>query len=179
MLAFVRIVVGLGVLTLGRQLYWLFVAGVGFVVGITLANRLLDTPSAVVALLVALGAGLVGGLLALFLQRVAIGLAGFLGGGIFALNLIDVLQVELRPEWIPFLVGGIFGAVLVAATFDWALVVISSITGAGLIVQAVSLARPLALLLFFALIVVGIVIQASQFQRRTSGQSKRRPPNKG
>ena len=33
-----RIIVGLGMLTLGRQLFWLFVGGVGFLFGINLAT---------------------------------------------------------------------------------------------------------------------------------------------
>lgn len=166
MITFLRVAVGLAVLTLGRQLYWLFVAGVGFFLGMTLATRILDAPSAGMTLLIALVAGLAGGLLALFLQRLAIGIAGFVGGGVIAINLLELLEVNIGPDFVPFLIGGLVGAILVAVLFDWALILLSSFAGAAFIVQTFSFGRPVALVMLFALLVAGIAIQANQYQRQ-------------
>ncbi|MFN2155172.1 MAG: hypothetical protein ACK2UX_08035, partial [Anaerolineae bacterium] len=52
--------VGAALLLLGRRLYWLFVAGAGFVIGATLSAELLQAESAWMRLLAAIAAGLVG-----------------------------------------------------------------------------------------------------------------------
>ena len=65
-----------------------------------------------------------------------------------------------RLAWVPVIIGGILGVVLVVALFEWALIILSSLTGAGLIVEAARFRPPIAGLLFVALLIVGIGIQA-------------------
>jgi hypothetical protein len=66
------------------------------------------------------------------------------------------------PEraWIPFLVGGVIGAALMIYIFDWALIFFSSISGAHLIIHSFHTNRAMTAVLFIALVVVGIVVQA-------------------
>jgi hypothetical protein len=167
MIAFVRIAVGSAVLLAGRKLYWLFVGAAGFALGIALTSRLLQRQPTWVMLLIALAAGLAGTLLALFLQRVAIGIAGFVSGAYIASSLIGLFS-EDAPGWQGWLIifaGGIVGSILIGVLFDWALIVLSSLTGAGLIVQALPL-QPLVLTLFFGLLVAaGIATQANLMTR--------------
>jgi hypothetical protein len=161
-----RILVGIAVLTLGRKLFWLFVGAVGFVLGMSLATQFLGGQPDWVILLIALIAGLIGTLLALFLQRVAVGLAGFIAGGYITINLLAVLGWETGwIPWLSFVIGGVIGAVLVAALFDWALIILSSLTGATLIVQAIRVGSLLAALLFIVLLIVGVATQASLLKR--------------
>jgi hypothetical protein len=164
----VNVVVGLVVLVLGRKLFWLFVGVVGFVAGLSLATQyLVDQPTWVI-LVIALAAGLVGALLAVFLQTVAIAVAGFIGGGYVVVGLLDMLGVQPQAglaAWIPFIIGGIVGLVLALALFEWALIVLSSFVGATLVVQGIELRPAIAGLVFLVLIVVGFFIQAAMLQR--------------
>src|SRR5947208_14825043 len=73
--------IGIVILFFGRKLFWLCVAAVGFVAGVELAPHLVNEPSPLLQLTVAIVLGLIGALLALFLQKVAIAVFGFLAGG--------------------------------------------------------------------------------------------------
>jgi hypothetical protein len=65
------------------------------------------------------------------------------------------------------LIGGIFGALLLMAVFDWAVIFISSLIGAHLISTAIVLPPTGHVLLFAALVVCGMVAQAITFRGRT------------
>ena len=67
---------GVALLTTGRKLYWLFVGVVGFVAGISLSRLLFKSETQWVLLAIALVAGVLGAVLALFLQGLAVGAAG-------------------------------------------------------------------------------------------------------
>lgn len=161
MTTIIQIVLGVVTLLTGRKLFWLFVGVIGFVVGIGLATQLFSGESEIALLAIALVAGIVGALLAVFLQRLAVGAAGFLAGGYIALSLLDLLGLKLAlPGWIPFLIGGVLGAVLLAAMFDWALIILSSLVGANLLVEAMKAQQVLGVVLFILLFFVGLAIQA-------------------
>jgi hypothetical protein len=162
-----RIVVGLMVLTLGRKLFWLFVGAVGFVIGISLVSQLFSAAPFWLVLVVAVVAGILGAVLALFVQHVAIGLAGFIGGGYVLISVLDFLglQVSSVPVWLIFLIGGIIGLILIMALFSWTLIVLSSLTGASLVVQGVHLNPEISAILFVVLVIVGLVVQANLLRR--------------
>jgi hypothetical protein len=148
-------------------LYWLFVAGAGFVVGATLAAELLQGRPVWIQLLVALAAGVVGLLLAWFLQRAAIGIAGLVAGGYVLAGLVSAATtIGTGTYWVLFVVGGIAGAVLVSMLFGWALITLSSLMGAGLITEAVPVGQPWSLLLYLGLAAVGILVQAGVLRGR-------------
>jgi hypothetical protein len=162
-----RIVVGLIVLALGRKLFWLFVGAVGFVLGISLVGQLFSAAPLWLVLVIAFVAGVLGAVLALFVQHVAIGLAGFIGGGYVLITVLDFLglQVSSVPVWLIFLIGGIIGLVLIMALFSWTLIVLSSLTGASLVVQGVHLNPEISAILFVALLIVGLVAQVNLLRR--------------
>jgi hypothetical protein len=160
-----RILIGILVLTLGRRLFWLFVGVVGFALGFTFATEFFQAQPGWL-IVIALGIGLLGALLAVFVQQIAIGVAGFIGGGYITLTVANALGWDPGPAaWLPFLIGGVFGLVLMIVIFDWALIVLSSLVGAGLIVEAIQLREPVEVALFVILVIVGIVVQASLMQR--------------
>jgi hypothetical protein len=168
------ILIGVALLILGRKLYWLFVGTAGCVGGIMLATRLLGGQPDWVILAIALAGGVLGALLAVFLQQMAVALAGFIGGGYVALNLMDAMGGQPGPlAWIPLVVGGIVGLVLVLTLFDWSLILLSSLLGANLIVQAPSLRSSITALLFTLLVVVGIAVQATSMHRERSNPTPR------
>jgi hypothetical protein len=124
-------------------------------------------PSAVLQLSIAIVLGFIGALLALFLQKVAIAVAGFLAGGKLAMALVASFLAEgARYPGITFIVGGIIGAILLLALFDWALIVMSSLVGAYLIGQTIVLPATGATILFVVLVAIGIAVQAAAFRRR-------------
>src|SRR5438552_18765517 len=99
--------IGIVILLFGRKLFWLCVAAVGFVAGVELAPHLVNEPSALLQLTVAIVLGLIGALLALFLQKVAISVVGFLAGGKLAVAIAAAIFVH-HAEFSTFVyvVGG-------------------------------------------------------------------------
>ena len=162
------VLIGAIILFFGRKLFWLCVAAVGFAAGIELAPHLMHEPTPILQLSVAVVFGFIGALLALFLQKVAIAVAGFLAGGKLAMALVGAFIAEgARYPGITFIVGGIIGAILLLALFDWALIVMSALVGAHLISHTIVLPPTGATLLFVGLAAIGIVVQAAAFRRTT------------
>jgi len=158
----IRLAVGAVLLVLGRKLFWLFVAAVGFAAGWTVASDLLHLQPEWLALVIAIAAGLLGAVLATFVQKIAVGLAGFLAGAFLASGLSTMLSLPSAPwAWIAFIVGGILGAVVLGAAFDWALVGLSSLAGAMLIANALDLSSTLHLLVLLGLFVAGVILQSA------------------
>jgi hypothetical protein len=164
-----KILVGILLLIFGRKLFWLFVGGIGFFAAMGFTSQLFQSQPEWFTLILALATGIIGAILAVFLQRIAIGLAGFLAGGYLTLSFLDILGVELtRLALLPLIIGGIVGAVLVVLLFDWALIVLSSLVGASLISQAIPLERPFGVVLFIGSFFVGIVIQMGMIRAQKS-----------
>ena len=166
--AIVGALIGAVILFFGRKLFWLCVAAVGFAAGVEIAPHLVHEPSPLLALAVALVLGLIGALLALFLQKVAIAVLGFLAGGKLAGAIAAAFFVHYAQySTIIFLVGGLIGAILLLALFDWALIVVSSLIGAHLIVYqtAIPLPQSGSIIVFIGLAVLGILVQAASLRR--------------
>lgn len=162
----VGVLIGIVILFFGRRLFWLCVAAVGFAVGVEIAPQLVHEPSSLVALIVALLFGLLGALLALFLQKVAIAVLGFLAGGKLACAIAAAFFVHYAHySTIIFIAGGIIGAILLLVLFDWALIVVSSFIGAYLIQSAIVLPPTGSTLVFVGLAIMGIIAQAASFRR--------------
>jgi hypothetical protein len=157
------IAAGLLLLLFGRRLYWLLVGATGFVAGVVFAERFAQLQPPLLVLAVAIAAGLVGALLAVWLQGAMVAIAGFaIGAG---------LAGSLFPDpgghtyaWLPVLIGGVVGALLVVVAFDYALIALSSLGGAALLAQAVTAERPLAAAVFLAAAALGIVVQSMQLR---------------
>ena len=162
------ILIGLVILLFGRKLFWLCVAAIGFAAGVELAPHLVQDPSALLSLTIALLLGIIGALLALFLQKIAIAVLGFLAGGKLAGAIAAAFFVHYaQHSTIVFVVGGVIGAILLLVLFDWALIVVSSLIGAHLIVYQSTIALPQSgsIILFIGLAVVGILVQAASLRR--------------
>jgi hypothetical protein len=151
----------------GRKLYWLFIAVVGFIAGFLLTNSLVPQSSTWLLILIGLIIGLLCALLAIFLNRLAVALVGFFGGGLLATQLLAYFEVGSGDfTWISFIVGGIIGIILAVFLFDWALIVFSSLFGAILIGTAWDNPSALINLFLLVLFLVGIGIQAGLMYRQ-------------
>jgi len=164
MITILQVTAGLALLILGRRLFWLALAALGFVAGMSYASDFLPGQSEGTALLIGLAAGLIGALLAVFLQKIAIGAAGFLAGGYLALGLFRLIGAE--PSALGFLVGGVIGLVLIYPLFDWGLIILSSLAGALILVQTLDAARAVSAMAFAVAFVIGLIIQSSLHRRR-------------
>ncbi|HUC84243.1 MAG TPA: DUF4203 domain-containing protein [Candidatus Acidoferrales bacterium] len=166
------ILIGAALLLFGRRLFWLFVGGVGFIVGFNFAGQMFQGQSPGLILLIAIVVGLLGAIASIFLQRVVVAIAAFLAGGYFlsAASVMALPNSAGGVAWIAFVVGGIVGAILALALLDPALILLSSLAGATAISQNVPLEPGSKGILFLVLLVFGIVVQAAQYSRT------RRPP---
>ena len=147
---------------MGEKSFVFFVAATGFYAGLELASRYLNIKPDWVALLIALAVGLLGALLAYFFQKLVIGIAGFLAGVFITSRLVSLLgaQAQVKSwDWLIILIGGIVGVFLMYAIFEWALIFLSSLAGAILIVEAVKLAGLVGLVVGVLLFVFGVIFQ--------------------
>ena len=155
-------IAGAALLILGRKLFWLFAAVIGFLFGVSIAQQVLPGQSQTIILLVALSIGGLGAVLAITVQKIAIGLAGFIAGGYLVYLMIPALSINLGSFlWLAVIIGGIIGAVLASTMFDWTLILLSSAIGASVITNHLTLPQPFPLVLLIALFIVGVIIQGN------------------
>jgi hypothetical protein len=166
MLSIINLILGALLLVAGRKLFWLFVGAAGFLTGIQLATRFWQGAD-LLAIIVGLVIGVIFALLAIVLQGLVIGAAGFLIGGYILTVLATMLGIELAgaTTWIVYILGGVIGVILISLLFDWALIALSSLAGASLILQSFLPQNAAGGILFFILFLLGVLIQGSMLRR--------------
>ena len=161
-----KILLGMVILVFGRQIFWLFVAAIGFAIGMSWAELFFMGMPIWTVLIIALIFGIVGALIALFLKKIAIGFVGFLAGGYICTGLLALSGLEVMPIfWLTFFIGGGIGFFLAIMLIDWALILLSSLAGAILIVEGLYFMPLFKILLFILLFSAGIVIQRRMMVR--------------
>ena len=154
-------ILGVILLVSGRKLYWFFTAVAGMLGGIYLSGVVLDAPSQGWQIAFAVIGAILGAILAVALQKLAIALAGFLAGGYGAIFLWQALGLaDGKIEWVPFIIGGILGTVLVAIAFEYGLIALSAWAGATLISQQLDIGGWVGVAAFIGLLIAGVIIQA-------------------
>jgi len=165
MLGILDIILGGALLLVGRKLFWLFVGAIGFVIGIQVATRFFHG-SELIAIVAGLVLGIIFAVLAIFLESIAIAIAGFLGGGYILLSITALFGLDKGAvTWIAFIIGGIIGLVLISFLFDWALIIISSLAGASMVVSGFNFGMATGGLIFLILFIAGVLIQGSELRR--------------
>jgi len=165
----IQIVAGTALLCLGRRLFWLFVGVVGFLAGMEIAGTLFRARDPSLVLTIALVAGAVGAVLAIVVQKIAIALAGF-GAGAYVVGAL-LRHAGAPPAgwiWIACIVGGIIAAVLILSVFDWALIGLSSLSGAFLVTDTLRLRSATATLVVLGLTIAGVLIQGRRRRQSSS-----------
>ena len=166
-----NVIIGMLLLFIGRRLFWLFVACVGFASGYHCAQQIWGIHSPVLVLILSIGVGALGAIIAIFFQKAAIVVAGFAAGGYVVLSLFDQFAgLPAQMVWLPYIIGGIIGAIILFFIFDWALIFLSTLTGATLIVQMAAFSPWVEVALFLALVTVGMVFQAKTMSSKRSAQ---------
>lgn len=147
-------------LLFGRKLFWLFVATVGFLIGMMYIPELLPDQPDQVILTVSLIAGLLGALLSVLLQKFAVGLAGFAAGAYIAYYVLQQVTLNVGDyQWLAVLAGALIGAVMAGSMYDWALILITSASGAVIITQYLPVAMPISAVIVIALFIAGVIAQ--------------------
>jgi hypothetical protein len=153
------IVLGVLLLFLGRKIFWLFAGAVAFIFALTFIPKYatLQQPT---LFYIAVAIGVIAATAGVFLQKIVLRGAGFIAGGYVLFGLWEnFLPSQSLPWWLPFVIGGVLGALLLSFLFDWAMIILSSLTGAFLIVLALALEKNVQLVLLIALAILGIVVQ--------------------
>jgi hypothetical protein len=158
---YIEILVGLALLAFGRKGLGLLLGAVGFFAGLTIATHLFsDAPSTMLFIAALIGGG-IGIFIAFFVQKVAVVVAGVLGGAYT--GYVIAMQAGWGAEtfpWIPMAAGAVIGVILAYFIVKWALILLSSLFGAYLVVHAIHVGGFLETIIFIALVVGGILFQA-------------------
>jgi len=170
-----NLVVGSILLILGRKLFWLFVGCMGFVIGFGYAEHFLGPQPGYIVVLVGIVMGVLGALCAIFLQSLAVGIAGFMAGGYLTLLLLDAVGFQqTQMLWLVCLAGGVIGTVLLVFLFDYALIVLSSIIGSAQVVNSIPIDPEILIWVFAGLVVFGCAVQAKIMSVEPGPDGRRR-----
>ena len=166
MISILYYLAGAILLIAGRKLYWFFIAVAGMIAGIALSSIFLDAENLTWRIIFAVLGAALGAILAVAIQKIAIGIVGFVAGALGATLLWRMLELpqEGRMLLIPIILGGILAAVLVLVAYEYGLIILSSWGGASLITQELEKTALLdiawvGVAAFFALFITGVVIQ--------------------
>ena len=162
----IYLIFGIMLLMLGRKLFWLFSGVIAFVFGMEFIPLILSNQSQHIILIMALVLAIIAIILAFVVQKVGLAIAGFIAGGYVAMSIVNELGFNIPwLPWLLFVAGGIIGAIFIVILFDWALIILSSLSGAFLIIQTTGFSLPLTKVLFLFLVGVGILTQATLTKR--------------
>jgi hypothetical protein len=155
----------LGALTLfyGRKLFWIFAALVGFIFGLMVASQLALNVTDFIRIMIAIGVGVLCGIVAVYAEKLMILLVGFLGFGILGYLLINLFDFSPSINWVVFLVTGSLGAVYITRHLEWIIIIISTLIGAIMVSMGmgkfIQINFLVDLLIFIALFAAGIFFQ--------------------
>ena len=162
----VRGIIGGILLFLGRELNFIFAGAMAGLLAYRLTPLLPSTwPSwSDAAFMITLG--LIAAILVLLNERAGYFLSGFLAGGFFLVEYYapNVLTVPL----LPFIVGGVIGALILGLLTEWALILVSAAIGASYILNLFVLDPTAEILVGAGLFIIGaltqVIIMQSQKQ---------------
>jgi hypothetical protein len=166
--AAVLTVLGLLSLLLGKRLFWLFAGIVGFALGWWLTGLLLpSTTDPILFVVIGVIVGLILAGLSHFLGKWAIRIVAAIAGFvILPLLLSNLNMMGGLSEYIWAVIGAVLGFVLALFLADWTLIFLSSILGAGLILNGarvfVTFSEAVSVIVGFVLIAVGVILQSRQ-----------------
>ena len=152
-----RGVVGGILLFLGRELNFLFAAGMAALIAIRLTPLLPSDWPAWSDSAFVIGLAVIAAIIPFINERAGYVLSGFLAGGFYLADYYapGVLSVPL----LPFVIGGAIGGIILGIFTEWALIVVSSLVGALYVTDLFTLSPTARTLLGAGLVVVGALTQ--------------------
>jgi hypothetical protein len=153
----IRGVIGGILLFLGRELNFLFAAAMAGLLGFRLTPLLpAQWPGWADGAFI-LTLAVIAAILVLINERAGYFLSGFLAGGYllveyYAPNMLTV-------PWLPFVIGGVIGALILGLLTEWALILVSSAIGAAYVLNLIRLDPTAEILVGAGLFIVGALTQ--------------------
>jgi hypothetical protein len=156
----IYVVIGFIILVAGHQSSWLFVGGIGFVVGSLIADQFELVRNEVEWILFSLVSGAISGLLVVYLRRIMLAFTAFLSGGYVCYYLPTILGIKTNPDfWVYALIGACLSAIPVLIWGSLPVIVISSMVGSTLIIQNLHFGSVEPTGMFIVLSIFGLVSQ--------------------
>jgi hypothetical protein len=162
----VRGVIGGILLFLGHELNFLFAGAMAALLAVRLTPLLPPQwPGwADYAFIIALG--VIATVVVLLNERAGYFISGFLAGGLL---LVEYWAPDmLIVPWLPFVIGGVIGSLVIGVFTDWALILVTAAIGAAYLLNLFVLDPTLEILIGAGLFIVGaltqVVIMQSQKQ---------------
>jgi hypothetical protein len=163
-----RAVIGGILLFLGRELNFLFAAAMAALLGLRLTPLLpLNWPDWSQYAFMA-GLAIVAAALVIVRERAGYFITGFLVGSYFLVEYYEpgVLTLPI----LPFLVGGVIGAVMIGLFTEWALMLVSCLVGAYFVTGMFTLSPTAEILIGSGLFIVGALTQVVLRQMQGSDE---------
>ena len=157
------LIAGLVLLFFGKRLFWLAAALIAFLFGWQFFGNIFGPD--MLALILAVVLGIVFAWLAVRFVRIAAYVIGFLAGAFGLPFLVGLFGFDF--SWFLLaLIGGVLGVILVSAALDWGLILITAWAGASAVMFGLqqqdwlSISGTIETLIFFGLLILGVVWQA-------------------
>ena len=164
-------IAGLLLLLAGRKTFWIFLGLAGIAVAIAFLPQYFPGLDQQTLLLLAIGAGVLGGILAFVLSRVLVWAGGFLAGAYVGVIAWQVAAPAQGFPWVAAVAGGILGLLAAKFLFASVLILASSAMGAALLVHLSGLEGTPGLATLVVLTAAGIIVQGKLWPRSAAGRS--------
>jgi hypothetical protein len=153
----IRAVIGGVFLFLGRELNFFFAGSMAGLIGLRLTPLLPVHWPVWSHYVFILGVALAAALIVIRRDRIGYFLSGFLVGGYFLVEYYEpgVLTLPL----LPFLVGGVLGALILGIFTEWALMIVSCLVGAYYLTNMFVLSPTAEILVGSGLFIIGALTQ--------------------
>jgi hypothetical protein len=153
-----RGVIGGILLFLGRELNFLFAAAMAALIGFRLTPTLPAPWPGWYDYIFIGSLALIAAVITIINERVGYFLSGFLAGGYFLVEYYAPGVLTL--PFLPFLIGGVIGFLLLGIFTEWALLVVSCLVGAYYVTGLFILSPTAEILVGSGLFIIGAVTQA-------------------
>lgn len=156
----VQIMIGFLIMILGRWNYALFAGGVVFYLTSLLLERFVPGQSLVYSLILSAVAGFLAGFASYVLKRIIAYIVVFLAGGALLYNLVTTFNWnQTMAGWIALVVTGAVCVGMALVSFDFTLILVSTLFGASIVVQYIQVPLFSDLIWFMLLAAIGLVVQ--------------------
>jgi hypothetical protein len=153
----VRGVIGGILLFLGHELNFLFAGAMAALIGVRLTPLLPSQWPWWVDYAFIIGLGVIAAVVVLLNERLGYFISGFLAGGLL---LVEYFSPDtLTVPWLPFVIGGVIGTLIIGIFTDWALILVTSAIGASYLLNLFVLNPTLEILIGAGLFIVGALTQ--------------------
>lgn len=150
-------IIGAILLFLGRELNFLFAAAMAALLGFRIAPRLPATWPVWGDWAFVITLAVVAAIIALINERIGYFLSGFLAGSFFLVQYFAPNASTL--PMLPFIIGGVLGALVLGFLTEWAMILVSSAIGAAYVLNLFRLDPTAEILVGSGLFIIGALAQ--------------------